>query len=644
MSAKSSSARSSASKSRAKADRLATGERLVLAGVVVAGFGVAVAMLPGGYNPFGPIKALVLLCGCACVAIGFALQPALPASALRRAFAQRGAWPAFGLIGLACLATLTAIDPSQSLVGHYPEYQGLLLLLASALAALGAYSLAEKNATWQTIGRAAIVATLLVAAYAIAQFAGTDPVVYERVFVIRRVRSMLGNASNLGVFLCLALPLVVARARSERAVWRGVAWVAVIVGGVTLALALSRGAWAGAAVGAVVWLLAEGRTQDRSTRVRVATVALGVAVAVIAVTVMLVPNAAGRLGKVIDTTSGTAGWRVEVWSGASRLIAERPLLGFGPASFRYAFPPRRTAAMQAGEVGVQALDDPHNLFASAGVSAGVLAVAALLWLLGEALLGAWRIRRDDRWEFAGPALAASIAAGATALQFHFTTLDTAPLLAVLVALALGRTARAREPVPARALGAARVASGALAAVIADRGRARSRPGRRRPPGRARLCVGGRGIPVGGVAGGARHRRALRPLGTRDVVGTRARGNPSDVGSRRSLGVRGCEARPCLGAGPAAARSSRRPRSMPTRTSWPESPHAMRRTSRRPCRSSSARSPWTPRTATAGPRRAPRWPVWARRPRRPPRSRGPCGMLRTTRKRGPPSPSSTSSPA
>ncbi len=316
-----------------------------------------------------------------------------------------------------------------------------------------------------TIGRAAVVATLLVAAYAIAQFAGTDPVVYERVFVIRRVRSMLGNASNLGVFLCLALPLVVARARSERGVWRGVAWVAVIVGGVTLALALSRGAWAGAAVGAVVWLLAEGRTQDRSTRVRVATVALGVAVAVIALTVMLVPNAAGRLGKVIDTTSGTAGWRVEVWSGASRLIAERPLLGFGPASFRYAFPPRRTAAMQAGEVGVQALDDPHNLFASAGVSAGVLAIAALAWLLGEALLGAWRIRRDDRWEFAGPALAASIAAGATALQFHFTTLDTAPLLAVLVALSLGRTAPAREPVPARALGAARVASGALAAVI-----------------------------------------------------------------------------------------------------------------------------------------------------------------------------------
>ena len=56
------------------------------------------------------------------------------------------------------------------------------------------------------------------------------------------------------------------------------------------------------------------------------------------------------------------------------------------------------------------------------------------------------------------------------LQFHFTTLDTAPLLAVLVALALGSAARvvspARAPSPsARAVAAARVTSWALVAVL-----------------------------------------------------------------------------------------------------------------------------------------------------------------------------------
>ena len=466
MSASTASAGSPASKPRATTERFPTGERLVLAGVLVATFGVAVAMLPGGYSPFGPAKALVLLSGCALVALGFALAPELAARALTRALAQRGAWPAFGLVGLACLATATSIDPSQSLVGHYPEYQGLLLLLTSALVALGTYALAEHDATWRVIGRAAVIALLAVAAYALVQIVGADPVIYERILVVRRVRSTLGNASNLGVFLCFALPLALARARSDRAAWRVAAWAAVALGCVTLAWSLSRGAWAGAFAGAAAWLVVEGRSWDRSTRVRIATIALGFAVAAVALAVILVPNAGGRLGRVLDTSSGTAGWRLEVWRGASQLVAERPLLGFGPGSFRYAMPPRQTAAMHAGETGVQSLDDPHNLFASAGVSAGVLAIAALAWLLGEALLCAWTIRRDDSWGFGGPALAAALVAGTVALQFHFATLDTAPLLAALIALALGRRAPAADETTSRAVRAARVLSGALAGILA----------------------------------------------------------------------------------------------------------------------------------------------------------------------------------
>lgn len=467
MRARTPSAGTPASRPRVGSGRLSSGERLIAVGVLVSTFGVAVAMLPGAYNAFGPIKSLALLCGGACVALGFSLQPSLATGALGRAIVQRGVWPGLGLLGLACLATITSIDPSQSLVGHYPEYQGLLLLMSSALVALGAYSLAEKNALWRVLGLAAVVSLLAVATYAALQFAGMDPIAYERVFVIRRVRSTLGNGSNLGVFLCLALPLAIARAREERGVWRWAAWAALAAGAVTLSWSLSRGAWVGALAGTLAWLLAEGRSWDRPKRIRVATVSLALAIAGVALTAALVPNAAGRMGTTLDTSSGTAGWRTEVWSGASGLIAQRPLLGFGPASFRYAFPPRRTAAMQAGETGVQALDDPHNLFVSAGVSAGALAMVALAWLLGEALLAAWLPRRDEGpHSLAGPALAASLVGGVTALQFHFVTLDTAPLLAAIVALALARRAPHAASTPTRADTAARVAATALAAALA----------------------------------------------------------------------------------------------------------------------------------------------------------------------------------
>ncbi len=442
------------------------GEKLVTAGTLVGAFGVAVTMLPGGYDPFGPVKLTVLLTACALIAVGFTANPTLLTAALRRAVAQRGVWPALALVGLAGLSTITSVDASQSLTGHYPEYQGLALLLASAWLGLAGYSLADDGGRlWSLTGRAATVVLLLVGAYALAQFVGLDPVAAERVLLVRRVRATLGNASNLGVYLCLAVPFAVASARAERGAWRTAAWLAVTSGGVALATALSRGAWAGAAACAITWLVLEARDLTRARRVRLAAVATGVAVAAVALTALLVPNAATRLGATLRTDSGTVAWRLAVWSQATRLAAERPLLGFGPASFRYAFPPRRSAATQAGETGVQVLDDPHNLFVSAATSAGALAALALAWLLGEAVLAAARTR-GRAWPHAGPALAAVIVGGAVALQFHFATLDTASLLALAIALALGAPtpagAAAARTASDRATSAARIAAATLA--------------------------------------------------------------------------------------------------------------------------------------------------------------------------------------
>jgi O-antigen ligase len=449
------------------------GEALLLAGVTVAAFGTAVAMLPGGYNPFGPIKSLVLILGAALCAVGFVLTPQVAVSAIRRARTQRSTWSALGLVGMACVATATSMDASQSLVGHYPEYQGLLLLLLAAFVGFSAYSLGEKASAWETIGRVAVVVTIVVAVYATLQFAGVDPVSYQREFMVRRVRSTLGNASNLGVFLCLALPIVVARARAERGSWRWLAWAATASGAVMLAWSLSRGAWLGALMGALAWGLAESRAWKRASRVRIAALAVAAAVTAVVLLALLVPSAAGRLTALADPSAGTPGWRLEVWTATARLVAERPLLGFGPASFRYAFPPRRTASMLAGESGAQVLDDPHNLFASTAVSAGVVALALLLWLLGEACLAAWRSREDAAWPLAGPALLASLVAATVALQFHFATLDSAPLFAAVVGLALGRaplaasvTARDERAGEAAASGRADRFARAIAAILA----------------------------------------------------------------------------------------------------------------------------------------------------------------------------------
>lgn len=463
--------------------RETTGSRITLAGVVVAAFGTAVAMLPGGYNPFGPAKALVLLGASTLVAAGLAISPALAVRAAKRIEFARGAWAALALLGVAALASAMSIAPLQSLTGLYPEYQGLLLLLSSGIAGFGAFAVAEEDGAWRLIGRGAVVALLAVAAYALLQFAGVDPVSYQREFVLRRVRSTLGNASNLGVFVCLALPLAIAHARgSERGAWRMLARVSVAAGALVLALSLSRGAWVGALAGTIAWLLAEGRAWDRARRVRVAAAVVGLAVAAGVVLALAVPSAGARLGSLTSGGGATATWRLAVWGQSARMIAERPVLGFGPATFRYAFSPRRSAATMVGETGVQALDDPHNLLISAAASSGIAGLLALLWLLAEGLLAGWGLRDREHWPLASPALLASLIAGLVALQFHFATVDSAPLLAVVLALAIGREMAARpesaaqpqaetpslpgiEPSP-RPLVLARSLAGAFAIVLA----------------------------------------------------------------------------------------------------------------------------------------------------------------------------------
>jgi len=268
---------------------------------------------------------------------------------------------------------------------------------------------------------------------------------------VRRVRSTLGNASNLGVFLVLATPLAIARVREERAGWRWVSWVAVGSGAVVLALSLSRGAWAGAAAGAVCWLVSEARRWDQARRVKVGLASLLVGVAAVALVVGVVPNAGARVAELADPSAGTAGWRTVVWSQSLRMVADRPLLGFGPGSFRYAFPQYRTAATMTGEGGAQVLEDPHNILVSAAVATGVPGLLVLVALLATIFGAAWRIDEgaDAEPGLAGPAIIAALAGGFAALQFHFFTLDTLPLFAALAGLALAHaeSASAGREVP-----------------------------------------------------------------------------------------------------------------------------------------------------------------------------------------------------
>jgi Flp pilus assembly protein TadD len=195
-------------------------------------------------------------------------------------------------------------------------------------------------------------------------------------------------------------------------------------------------------VAAVVWLAVEAARWERSRRRIVIAAALAVMVA-LGVAVMVIPRLQKR---VASAGAGTIEWRLVVWQAAGRVALDRPLLGWGPNSFRTVYPAYRPLSVAANSHLGATAGDPHNLVVSAAASlglAGALTLLALLAAAGIADGGLLRARRDD--DLRPIALGAALAGGLTALLFHYATLDTMPVIAVLLGLLVA--AGAGPPAP-----------------------------------------------------------------------------------------------------------------------------------------------------------------------------------------------------
>ncbi len=451
------------------------GERLVLYGVTVGLIGVPLAVLPIGANPFGPPKALALSVATALVAAGLAISPELLAAPWRRLRASRGAWALAALLLLGALSTCTSVAPRASLLGTYPSYQGYLATIAYALVTLGAMAIYGRPGAESRLGRMMTVALIVVCAYGAAQAFGADPLKMAKLDPFDRVSSTLGNSSNLAVWLAIAIPLVFERARRDAARWwRVAAWIGF---GMSLPVMLwtsSRGGWLAILVAAAVWLMFEASSWETGRRRLVLGAAAGAVTAMVIVGALVSPRIASRIVTSLNSEGGTVGWRLSAWRSSLRMTADNPVLGHGPNSFRWVFPPYREKGQYDGSAGPQIAEDAHNVFVNTAATLGVPAVIALGAAVVLAFAGFWSRRpRAPGTDLGSVALAASLAGAIGGLQFHYVTMDTGVLFWLLLVLGVTRTApepqRARsEPAAGRArhIATAALAAAALPFVVA----------------------------------------------------------------------------------------------------------------------------------------------------------------------------------
>jgi O-antigen ligase/Tfp pilus assembly protein PilF len=355
------------------------------------------------------------------------------------------------------LAVLVSAAASEnkyvSLFGEQDSYQGLTQLGDMVVLYLSAAIAYRRAADFRLVALAIGVTAGIVSVYAVAQFAGLDPLRWTRDPSIRPFGT-LGNPNQLAHYLsvaagvCLGLT-VFARSVTGR-IAAGIATVLfVAVSGLTGARAGLLGLGAALAVALIVlWRLRSGSW----------TLALPVAVAGLVISVVALLSPTGQ--RLIQ---GPLADRVALYETAARAVAARPLLGYGPDQFAIAFTQNRSADTAALFADDERHIWAHDFVLQAFATTGAVGGFALLALLVLGTLSMWRALAIE------PLVAAPLLLGWTAywsealLTVPSVTVDWFPWLALGIAGAITRKAPSeihRRPLAPIARGAV------LAAAVA----------------------------------------------------------------------------------------------------------------------------------------------------------------------------------
>jgi O-antigen ligase len=275
-------------------------------------------------------------------------------------------WPVLAATAAALTAFLFSISPPLSFAGSYSRYESLPVRISYlGLFVAAVWLLRDPRPRGWVVG-ALVCGTAVACLEALGQLA---------LHVGFRPDGNLGNANLLGALIAMAAPLTIAR------IWRGgrflVAWwlaLAVMVGG--LVVTTSRSGALGAVAGGLA-LAVFGLSGRKALWAAIASTAATL-IALLAIFVSPL--------RLLNDDPGPL--RLHLWQDAVRMIAARPVSGWGEDTTGLAFGRFLSGDWSPGVTFDRVHSGPLDLAATQGL----LGLAALGLVLLIALLGAWRRR------------------------------------------------------------------------------------------------------------------------------------------------------------------------------------------------------------------------------------------------------------
>lgn len=393
--------------------------------------------IPGGFDRFVFGKVLVATAGIGCAALA-ARRGRLPRAVAIVAVAGL-AW-----FAVACLLSPT---PWASLVGRWPRYEGVpvLLVYAGCLWA-GARLLGGRgHAEQKELTTALSIASVLLGLASLTSALGWS---IEGASVEERTGSLLGNATDQGMVALMLAAVLFAPWLTRRT---PLLTAGLVASALTLVLSGSRASLLATLVVIVVTVALKRRTSIQRAHV----VAAGAVVLVLVALALTLPQTRDRL-----TSTHSVDGRLLLWRKSLSIGWDRWWSG-GPSTFVDSFGQHKDAEW-VRVVGVDnPPDSPHSWPLQALVSGGVPLLLIALAAAVVVLRSGWLAHRRDATDpVVLGALAATIGYG-VALLPNFTIAGSTCLAAFLAGVLVAEEAPVRERVAQPRLAATAAVAGLL---------------------------------------------------------------------------------------------------------------------------------------------------------------------------------------
>lgn len=273
------------------------------------------------------------------------------------------------VLGWIALSTVFSVHPPTALFGKYRRFEGLISFVNYATLYFLAVQFLDRLSRIRSLSRTLFFSGTLVSLYGVMQYLGIDPLTWGRLpFEPNQAFSTYGNPNLLGGFLVMMLPIALGLALTEKDYrWRIAYWSGFLLTVVCWIVAFTRGAWIGGAVALLILAVAAWRLRTKLTKVDWSFA--GGAAVLSALVVMrslsstsVVRNVWTRLVSILEFGEGSALTRFQIWDAAWRATLDRPILGFGPDTFRLIFPGYKPVEYVAAAGHVSVADNAHNYF------------------------------------------------------------------------------------------------------------------------------------------------------------------------------------------------------------------------------------------------------------------------------------------